>query len=113
METKQKISYTEFTSIQEKLDIRTGVITQVQRVPKSSKLLNMDVDLGVLGKKTCVTNIGQYFDDPDVLLGRVELFLVNLEPVKMMGITSEVMIVIPTSEDGTPTLLRTPGNIVI
>lgn len=99
METKEEIEYPEFLEIQKKLDIRIGKIFSAERVPKSDKLLMLKVrfTLNDESEKTCVTNIGQ-FVEPETLLGLTSPFIVNLKPSKMMGITSEVMIMVGTDE---------------
>jgi len=100
MTTKDKISFSEFLEIEKKLDIRVGQIVAAERVPKSNKLLKLTVRFGLeeADKKTVVTNIGTTHD-PEDLIGKISPFIVNLEPVTMMGIVSEAMIVAGTSED--------------
>lgn len=90
---KANISFERFQELSKELDIRPGKIIKVQSVPKSTKLIQLTVDFGLENTRTVVTNIGQYLPDPlnDLHL-RVFLFVVNLEPVKIMGIESTAMI---------------------
>ena len=101
MTTKDKISFDEFLAIESKLDIRIGQIVAVERVPKSKKLLKLTVIFGTedTEEKTVVTNLGDKYEDEQDLSGLIAPFIVNLEPVTMMGITSEAMIVAGTSYD--------------
>jgi len=100
MKTKDKIPFSEFLEIEKKLDIRVGQIVAAERVPKSNKLLKLTVIFGVdeEDQKTVVTNIGSTHE-PDDLLAMTMPFIVNLEPVTIMGIVSEVMIVIGTHDE--------------
>lgn len=92
---KQEISFDEFLEIQSKLDIRIGQIVNAERVPKSDKLIKLTVVFGIAkdDEKTVVTNLGTDFN-PDDFLGLEIPFIMNLKPSKMMGITSEAMIVV-------------------
>ncbi len=101
MEVKDKISFSEYIDIEKKLDIRIGQIVAAERIPKSSKLLKLTVIFGVEEEyeKTVVTNIGTTYA-PDDLIGLTMPFIVNLEPVVMMGVTSEAMIVVGTGLEG-------------
>lgn len=99
---KEQIEYTKFLEIEESfklLDIRLGHILEVERIPKSDKLLKLNVHFGELGNKTVVTNIGNKIT-PEELQGYTLPFIMNLVPVKMMGITSEAMIMVNENEEG-------------
>ena len=95
---KEKIEFTEFLEIEKKLEIRIGLITSVERVEKSKKLLKLVVqfhpDNG--DTRTVVTNLGGQLE-PSTLLGRQLPFITNLKPATMMGIVSEAMIVVGES----------------
>ena len=78
MQTKDKISFSDFLSIQEKLDIRVGQIVRVEKVPKSDKLLKLSVIFDMDHEKTVITNIGSTIT-PEHLLGLTMPFIVNLE----------------------------------
>lgn len=101
MTTKDKIEFSEFLEIEKKLDIRIGQVVAAERVPKSAKLLKLTVVFGTKDedKKTVVTNIGSDYE-PDELLELTMPFIVNLQPVKMMGITSEAMIIVGDGLEG-------------
>jgi methionine--tRNA ligase beta chain len=96
---KSQIEFSEFLEIEKKLEIKLGSILEVERVPKSEKLLKLKVSFGV-EERTVVTNIGDKVD-PEILNSRQFPFITNLKPAKMMGIESTAMIMVPTHEDDT------------
>lgn len=73
----------------EKVDIRVGEIKEVDPVPKSNKLLKMEVDFGPLGTRIILAGIAKSYPAPKTLLrGKRFAFVVNLAPREMMGIMS-------------------------
>lgn len=97
---KEQIEFSEFLEIEKKLDIRIGTIRTVERIPKSDKLLKLTVSFGET-EKTCVTNIGDRVVEPENTLIRLQFpFIMNLKPSKMMGVVSEVMIMVVENEQG-------------
>lgn len=87
-----------------KADLRAGTVVAADRVPKSKKLIRMDVDFGEF-KRQILGAIGEHWapegDEPGTLVGKQFLFLVNLPPRKMMGLESEGMILAAKfTEDG-------------
>ena len=94
---KTKIEFSEFIAISEKIEIKIGEIISADRIPKSDKLIDMKVSFGNDIVKTCVTNLGKDFQVND-FIGLKILFLMNLVPTKMMGVVSEVMILVGVSE---------------
>ncbi len=103
---KELIEFTKFLEISKKLEIRVGKITNIEDVPKSSKLLKLTVDFGD-EVRTVVTNIKPQLNPSDEniiknlklslgedmsLLNKNLLFITNLMPVTMMGIESTAMI---------------------
>ena len=75
----------------ESIDIRLGTIRAVSDVPGSRKLVALTVDLG---DHTRTILAGMKLERPDLsaLVGRQALFVVNLEPKTMAGMTSEGML---------------------
>jgi len=94
---KNKITFDEFLEIETKLEIRIGFIRSVERVPKSDKMLKMEVSFGDDDRRTVMTNIGNRVDI-DKLEGLQLPFITNLEPVKIMGVISEAMIMVTEYE---------------
>lgn len=73
-----------------KLDLRVGTILKAERVPKSKKLLQLQVDIG-LEKRQVVAGIGEDYQ-PDQLIGTQVILVANLKPAVLMGAKSEGMI---------------------
>ncbi|CCB88644.1 methionine--tRNA ligase [Simkania negevensis] len=77
----------------QQLDLRVGQILSVEPVPKSKKLLKLEVDFGI-EKRTIVSGIAKGFPDTSVLIGKKATFVVNLKPVKLMGVESQGMLLV-------------------
>ncbi len=73
-----------------KVDLRVGKILAAERVPKSSKLLKLQVDLGTETRQI-VAGIGAKYE-PEALIGRIVAVVANLKPAKLMGVESQGMI---------------------
>ena len=75
-----------------KVDMRVGVVRAAEPVKKSSKLLQLSVDLGEGQPRTILAGIAQEFAPQDLLDRRIAV-VANLKPRKMMGIESQGMLV--------------------
>jgi tRNA-binding protein len=75
----------------EKLDVRVGTIVAVADVPKSDKLLKLKIDFGD-HRRTILAGMKQERENPQEIVGRQALFIVNLEPKRMAGEVSEGML---------------------
>jgi methionyl-tRNA synthetase len=108
---KTKIPFSEFLEIEKKLEIKIGLITEAERIPKSKKLLKLKVNFGGDNEiKTVVTNLGETFE-PEYFVGINTPFITNLEPTTMMGVLSEAMILPGTRLAGDHELdMYTPGT---
>ena len=95
----------------EALDIRIGTIVLVEDVPKSSKLVRLTVDFGD-HRRTILAGMKQERANPKEIEGRQSLFVVNLEPRKMMGEVSEGMLFDIGYADGVPPCLAVPEREV-
>ena len=84
---KPVVSYEDF----EKLDIRVGKVLTCEKVKKANKLLKFTLDDGSGKERTIVSGIAKFYE-PEELVGKSVLFIANFEPRKLMGITSEGMI---------------------
>ncbi len=71
--------------------IKVGEIIAAERVKKSEKLLKLTVALPTM--RTIVAGIGQYYQ-PEEVVGLQVLVVANLQPAKLMGITSEGMVLV-------------------
>lgn len=77
--------------IYDKIDIRVGNIERVEDIPRSNKLVRFTVDFGD-HKRKILAGIKQERENPKEVEGKQALFVVNLEPKKMMGEISEGML---------------------
>jgi methionine--tRNA ligase beta chain len=95
----------------EKLDVRVGTILAVEDVPASSKLVRLRVDFG---DHTRVILAGMKAERPNPaeIRGRQALFVVNLEPKRMAGETSEGMLFDIGYVDGITPVLAVPERAV-
>lgn len=75
-----------------KVDTRIGLITEAVNVEGSEKLVRMVVDFGELGKKVVFSGIRKHYQPQD-LINKKTVFVVNVIPKKVMGELSEAMIV--------------------
>ena len=89
------------------LDIRVGTIEAVEDVPNSKKLLRLIVDFGD-HRRTILSGMKGERPDPLEIQGRQALFVVNLEPRKMAGGTSEGMLLDLGFADGITPALAVP-----
>ena len=95
----------------ESLDVRVGTIRSVEEVAKSDKLMRLTVDFGDHTRRI-LAGIKQERANPTELEGRQALFVVNLEPRKMMGELSEGMLFDLGYADGVPPALAIPERRV-
>jgi tRNA-binding protein len=95
----------------DRLDIRVGTIESVEDVPKSDKLVRLTVDLGD-HKRSILVGMKQERQNPKEIEGKQALFVVNLEPKKMMGEVSEGMLFDIGYADGITPVLAMPEKAV-
>jgi tRNA-binding protein len=95
----------------EKIDVRVGAIEQIVDIPKSDKLVKLIVDFGD-HKRQIVVGMKQEREDPKEIMGRQALFVVNLEPRKIMDELSEAMMFDIGYADNLTPVLATPEKPV-
>ena len=86
-----------------KVELRVAKIVAAEAVPKSKKLMKLQVDLGS-DQRTIVAGIAEAYQ-PETLVGRTIVVVANLKPAKLMGIESNGMVLAASSESGQPVLL--------
>ncbi|TVZ56510.1 methionyl-tRNA synthetase [Lutibacter sp. Hel_I_33_5] len=91
---KETIEFDDFT----KLDIRVGTILEATKVPKTKKLLQLKVDVGI-DVRTIVSGIAESFS-PEEIIGQQVTVLCNLAPRKLRGVESQGMILMTDTPDG-------------
>ena len=84
----EKINYDDFA----KVEISLGTILSVEIVPDADKLLRLEVDLGEGTPRQILSGIREYFEDPQVLVGKQCPFVTNLAPRTIRGLESNGMI---------------------
>ena len=81
-----------------KSDYRAVKILECEAVPKSKKLLKFVLDDGVRKDRVILSGIHEYYE-PEELVGKTAIAIVNLPPRKMMGIDSEGMLISAVHEE--------------
>ena len=85
-ETTVEIGIEDFS----KIELKTGRIVTAEAVPKSKKLLKLEVDIGTETRQI-VSGIAMRYP-PDTIIGKLVVIVANLKPVKLMGIESQGMV---------------------
>ena len=99
-EIKEEINFDTFSA----LDLRVGTILAAQKVPKTDKLLQFEVDLG-FEKRTILSGIAEYFD-PNTLVDTKVTVVANLAPRKIRGVVSYGMLLLAEDSAGTLHFVR-------
>jgi len=84
---KPTISFQDF----EKLDLRVATILKAEEIEGADKLYKLTLDVGELGQRTICAGIKQNYK-PEELEQKQIIIIINLEPRKLRGITSEGML---------------------
>ena len=92
----------------DKVEIKAATITDAENVPKSDKLLKIQIDLG-LEQRQIVSGIAKFYR-PEDIIGKKVAVVTNLKPAKLMGQKSEGMI-LSAEKDGVLTLVSLPSAI--
>lgn len=75
-----------------KIQLKTAKVLSAERVPKSEKLLKLQVSLGEgAEQRQIVAGIGKKYE-PEALVGKTIIIVANLKPAKLMGIESQGMV---------------------
>ncbi len=94
------VSFEEFT----RMDLRIGRINKAEPVSGSRNLVKMLIDVGGGEIRQAVAGIAQYYDTKE-LEGKQVAVIANLQPKKMFGIESNVMILAAEDEKTVSMLL--------
>jgi methionyl-tRNA synthetase len=79
--------------------LKIGTVIDAQEVPKSSKLLRLQVDLGEEVPRQIVAGIKEYYSAQS-LVGTQVCVVANLKPAKLMGLLSEGMLLAAKDAEG-------------
>lgn len=99
------------SDVLEKIDVRVGTIELVEEVKGSDKLVKLVVDFGDR-KRDILVGMKHERYRPQEIEGRQALFVVNVEPRKMMGLVSEGMVFDIGYADGITPVLAVPEKPV-
>lgn len=97
-------------------DLRVGSILTIEAVPKSKKLLKLEVDFGVLGTRTILAGLAPRLEEnasgpgTHLVPGQKVVAVLNLEPRQMMGLLSHGMLLAAADETGRVHLVN-PGSV--
>lgn len=72
------------------LELRVAKVLAAEGVPKTDKLLKLEVDLGSETRQL-VAGIAQVYE-PDVLVGKNVIVVANLQPARIRGVESRGML---------------------
>ncbi|NQV72273.1 methionine--tRNA ligase [bacterium] len=101
---KDLITYDDFA----KLDFRMGTVLTAEAIPKSKKLVRLEIDLG-FEKRQILAGAAEHFEPADLVGQRVAI-VANLAPRKMMGMESEGMVLMAESRDGQLAIMQSSGE---
>lgn len=101
---KPQIEFDDFT----RLDFRIVKILEAEAITKSNKLLKLLIDIAG-EKRTVVAGIARSYQ-PEKLINRKVLMLINLKPRKVMGVESQAMIM--AAHDGEELAILEPDKDV-
>jgi len=99
------------SDVLEKIDVRVGTIEHVEEVKGSDKLVKLVVDFGDR-KRNILVGMKHERDNPEEIEGKQALFVVNVEPRKIMGQVSEGMVFDIGYADGITPVLAVPEKPV-
>ena len=102
---EQQIEIEDFMRVK----LRVARIEAVEAVPKSNKLLKLQLDLGPLGKRQILSGIAKFYS-AETLLGRKIVVVANLKPAKMMGVESQGMLLAASNAEMTQLIVLDPGQ---
>ncbi len=92
-----------------KIDLRTARVLECETVPRSEKLLKLQVDVGG-ERRQIVAGIAKHYK-PEDLVGKSIVVVFNLQPAKLMGQESQGMLLAATSPDGKLVFIAPSGDI--
>ncbi len=81
-----------------KLDLRVGKILEARAVENSRKMIELKIDIGEKELKTVFAGIKKSYN-PENLINKLTVVIVNLEPREMKFGTSEGMILAAQDDD--------------
>ena len=90
-----------------KIDLRVATVVAAERVPKTDKLIKLQVKIGD-EERTIVSGIAQHYE-PENLIGKNVIVIANLKPAKLRGIEGRGMVLAASDGEGNLVLADAPG----
>lgn len=90
-----------------KIDLRVATVVAAERVPKTDKLIKLQVKIGD-EERTIVSGIAQHYE-PENLIGKNVIVIANLKPAKLRGIESRGMVLAASDGEGNLVLADAAG----
>ena len=104
---KDPVSYEDFS----KIEFRVGKVAKAENKEGSENLIRLTVYFGeVIGQRNILSGVAKRYK-PEDLEGKKFIFIVNLEPKKMMGEESQGMMFCAVDDDGTPVMIPVSKKI--
>ena len=109
--SKEDITFDDF----QKMDIRVVTVLAAEKVAKTKKLLKLKVNTGV-DTREIISGIAEYYQ-PEELVGKQVLMLINLTPKNIKGVDSHGMVLMAENADGSLSIMQPqkelkPGSTV-
>ncbi|MBQ7551339.1 MAG: methionine--tRNA ligase [Bacteroidales bacterium] len=102
---KEDISYDDF----QKMDLRIVTVLEAEKITKTKKLLKLKVNTGT-DVREIVSGIAEYYE-PENLVGKQVLMLINLTPKEIKGVKSHGMVLMAENIDGHLSIIQPEKNI--
>ena len=93
--TNPSINFDDFL----KVKMAVGKVLSTEKLEKSPKLLKLTVDFGEIISRQVLSGIAKTFQ-PEDLIGKSFVFVINLEPRQIMGMESQAMILAASDDQG-------------
>jgi len=96
-----------------KTELKVGKVLTCEKVPKSKKLLKMEIDLGEEVRQVLAGLAPWYL--PEEVVGRRVVVVANLQPAKLMGLESQGMVLAATgdAEGSVPCFVQVPEGVPV
>ena len=99
---KERVTIDDF----KKIDLRVAKVVACEKVPKSEKLLKLQVEVGT-EQRQIVAGIAQHYA-PEDLVGKSVVVVFNLQPAKLMGQESQGMLLAASDASGKLVVISRP-----
>ncbi|MDB5188823.1 MAG: methionine--tRNA ligase [Candidatus Nomurabacteria bacterium] len=103
----EEIKKEEYITIEEfkKMKAQIGKVLVAEAVPDSDKLIRFELDFGEEKPRQILSAIREWYPEPEQLVGKMMLFVINLAPRTIRGLESQGMLMAVDGTDGTPVFL--------